>query len=523
MKGIFHTRNIAILFLASILLAFCSAIIVINFCAAPSFFDADMYCDYRYAMEVWNSKSLFPEGWIFGNQLNVVSTPVLAALIYGLSQNPNFSIAAACTLMGFAVLISFDWMLKTVLKSLESRLLACLYFLSVVLFYGEAIYGNKGWTLFFTMCGYYAGYAITAFLVFGCYLRALNSWNGRHIPVFAVACIFSFGTGIQSIRQTVVMVVPLIAAELFRLMFSRRENAKNKVPTWIVGCVTVSNILGLLYIRLISINQKTIYGAINLASSGNILTDSYECFLAMLSLLSNGEPIGNLVITILFVICIMALLQTWIKKAWHTKKKGQLLSLLLGVSIPTIMFVDIFLTMDVRPRYYFMLFPLISYLVALFYDQCKKVGKTILVAFSVCFFLLSFCRELPDLCVQAVNREKEDSYAIADFLISNHYTTVYSTWDCAEDIVIASNGRLNVGFWYEMYDSFDKVEILCNPDVHNEKAEQCAYIFDGESAASSGISLAASKGITMELLKYYPNSDMYVYTSPVNLMSEVDW
>ena len=70
----------------TVILAICFAMIcLVNFSAVPSFFDADMYCDYKYAIQVWDHKSIFPVGWVFGNQLNAVSTPVLTGILYGLS------------------------------------------------------------------------------------------------------------------------------------------------------------------------------------------------------------------------------------------------------------------------------------------------------------------------------------------------------------------------------------------------------------------------------------------------------
>ena len=115
MKGTFHKSIVKTTILYAMLAICFGMIILINFSAVPSFFDADMYCDYQYAMEVWKSKSIFPEGWVFGNQLNVVSTPVLAGLIYGLSGNMNFSMGLASTIMTVLVLICYDWMVKTVL------------------------------------------------------------------------------------------------------------------------------------------------------------------------------------------------------------------------------------------------------------------------------------------------------------------------------------------------------------------------------------------------------------------------
>ena len=520
MKGIFRVRSIEIILLACVLLLFCTAIIIINFGAAPSFFDADMYCDYRYAIEAWEHKSLFPEGWVFGNQLNVISTPVLAALIYGLSSNPNFSIAAACTIMAFLVLYCFNWILVPILKSLESRLLALALLLGVVLFYGTAISGNQGWNLFFTMCSYYAGYSVSAFLSFGSYLRALDKWDRKFVPVVLIACILSFGTGIQSIRQTIIMVVPLVVAEVYRFLLSPKNYFANKIPLWLMVSIVISNLLGLIYVYFLDINQVTIYGEINFFEGKHISNEIYQCLLGILHLLSNGTQMGKLVILVLAVFCIVAILQMLRGKAWYTERKAQAILILLGTSIPTIIFIDIFLAMNVRPRYYFMIFPLMCFLTSYLYEKCKKTGKFFIFALSMGFLLLSIKQELPAHCLQAFNKEQEDSYAVAEYLINNGYNTIYSRWDFGEDIAVASNGQIITGFWQEKEDAFERIEMLCDPTVYTAQPAVSAYIFEGKQEVEAGIKIAETKNITVKLLGYYPNSDIYVYSASASLISD---
>ena len=62
---------------------------VINFKCFARFCEQDMYADTLVAMMMWEQKSLFPLGYVFGNQLYIVATPVLAALFYGLTGSPN--------------------------------------------------------------------------------------------------------------------------------------------------------------------------------------------------------------------------------------------------------------------------------------------------------------------------------------------------------------------------------------------------------------------------------------------------
>ena len=89
---------------------------VINFKCFARFCEQDMYADTLVAMMMWEQKSLFPLGYVFGNQLYVVATPVLAALFYGLTGSPNTAMALATTAMSALIMLSFFWLLRPVVK-----------------------------------------------------------------------------------------------------------------------------------------------------------------------------------------------------------------------------------------------------------------------------------------------------------------------------------------------------------------------------------------------------------------------
>ena len=61
----------------------------LNFGGFARYCNADVYADSQVAVRMWEQKSLFPEGWLFGNQFYVLATPVLSALLYGLTGSAN--------------------------------------------------------------------------------------------------------------------------------------------------------------------------------------------------------------------------------------------------------------------------------------------------------------------------------------------------------------------------------------------------------------------------------------------------
>lgn len=519
MKGIFHKSTVRVTVLCCMLAVYFCVICFLNFSSVPSFYDGDMYCDYRYAMEAWTHKSIFPEGWVFGNQLNAVSTPVLAALIYGLSQNMNFSMAAACVIMAVLVMVCYDWMIRDVLKDMESRLVAGVLLVTASLYCGRAVHGNQGWTLLFTMCSYYAGYSITAFLAFGCYLRGISGNLKKQWSAAAVACILSFGTGIQSIRQTAIMVAPILAAEFLRLVGSFRSWKQNRNPLWIAAGITASNFLGLLYVRMQEINQNQIFGKIEFTSIMELKKEIGDCLYMIKDLLGADHPEALLILAVLCIISLSSIACIAINAKQEKNVGALVLTFLLGASVAVIVAIDIFTSMFIRPRYYFMLYPLFGFLIAYVYHKVRK-SKNGLLIFTVVFFCLSCVGELTGVCRSAVNRAEEESYAISEYLLDNGYTTIYAVWSKGNDIAVASNNRISVGFWHKE-NTFEKVTYLCNLDVYLAEPTECVYLFAGEDALESGKQVAESLDVSLEMIRYFPKSDTYICEASENLMQMI--
>ena len=505
-----------------VLAAYLCAICMINFSDIPSFYDTDMYADIYYAMKVWKSKSIFPENWVFGNQLNAVSAPVLASLFYGLTADPVLSMAIAATVMSLFVILSFDWMLKPVFKSLNSRLSAVVVLMALVLFCGKAIEGNIGWSMLFTMCSYYSGYTIAAFLAFGAYLRPdlLSDW--KRAALFAVICAMSFGMGIQSIRQTVVMVAPLVAVEglamLTRVCREGWRKCLNKNSLIIVGGITVSNLLGLIFVRLIEINQVEILGSIELNRLSELPGQIKQALITFCALLLNESLDSLAIMGCIGILCILSAI--WIVKRFLESKnqKGMILLLLLSFSVLVIAVIDVMTAMLFASRYYFMVFPLIAYLAADYVEFGKKPVKAIVMSAIVLLAVFAGVKELAAPCKQIFSGEPDPYTEVGAYLVDQGYPIVFTEWDHGEKAAIAADGKVTASFWLDQDRPFVPVEYLSDPAIVSGKPEDCVYLFEGERAVDFAMEAAQSKGVTLELLHHFEDSDIYLYTAPVNLM-----
>ena len=513
-------RMVTIL-LAGMLCIYALAVIFINFSGVPSFYDTDMYMDIYYSMKVWESKSIFPDSWVFGNQLNAVSAPVLASLFYGVTGDPSLSMAIAATLMGLFVILSFDWMLRAVLKSQESRLMAALTLMALVLFCGKAVEGNIGWSMLFTMCSYYSGYTIAAFLAFGAYLRPRFLSDRRGMLMYGLICVLSFGTGIQSIRQTVVMVVPLVMMEglltLERLFRKGWKNCLNRESLIVVAGITVSNLLGLIYVRLIEINQVEILGSIELNSLTKLPGEIKNAIIGICALVLNESPDSLGIMACVGAVCLVSVWMI-LKNTREEGRSGFVLLVLLTASVLVIAAIDVLTAMIFASRYYFMIFPLMGYLLACCFEYGNKPVKWILLCLTLMLAVYAGVKELTTPIGQILYDTSDNYTEVSDYLLEEGCPVVFAEWDHGEKVAIASGGKVTVSFWLDQDRPFVPVEYLSDPAVVASDPKECVYYFEGKKAVGFAQEAARSMGVSLELLKHFPESDIYLYTAPVNLM-----
>ncbi|MGM9659781.1 MAG: hypothetical protein ACI3WQ_04195 [Faecousia sp.] len=491
-------------------------IVYLNVSITPQFYISDMYEDIMVAVQMCREKTLFPSNWVFGNQLYCFATPVLAAVLYGLLNDPFLAMGIASCIMALAVLLSFDWMLKPVFTRIEERLVGAVSFVGAVVFFGDAILSGNGWQLFFTMCSYYACYAITAFLAFGCYLRSRENTPWR---MLAVTVVLSFAMGIQSLRQTAVMVLPLIGAELLALCSRIRKKEKLfSGGVYVAASLAVANILGLAVKPMLKVHQVEIFGNLTFTPLSDIAHSMGESSKVAYHLFSRDwygcKPIYYV------VLCIVALAALYL--VLKNRRTGEYRILgMLALSVFAIWGIDVFITMDVRNIYYFMMYPLLACAVVLLFARGKNVTKAGVMILLCAMFTLSLNEKIAPVMQQARQRHQDIHYQISEDLAE--YTTAYCMWNPGNDLAGTSlaavnRGRTQIGFWHTPTDIYP-MPYLYNPAIYEVDADKSVYIFYSEKESVPFIQKAAEAGVTLSLLKQYPEKNISVYTAPVNLMA----
>lgn len=471
--------------LTVLLLGFVGMVFYINFSINPEYYDGDIYNDINYAKEAWKAKSLFPKDWIFGNQTYVVATPVLAALFYGITGNGFTAMAIASSIMTVLTLLTYDWMTRT-LFSYNERTAGFLFMIGFLLLKAHVATSQQGIQAFFTMASYYACYLINAFIVYGCYVRIRQGkFTRKHIIPAIIGVALSFGTGMQSLRQTAVMALPLVACEVLLIIIYSAKDKRFAISysTLFSAIVFIANIAGLVAMRFIEINQNSIYGTTAFVSS---FKDFFrKLFLNMESValtfgLDALELRVRLVASIPFLLIILIGFILCVKDYIKNKCNEQgrfVLVMLLTLGCVSVFAAGVLTDVVNRALYYFMIYPLlavcVSYIIVKF-EKKRDVLFAVVAVFTAGMIIFRTAGAVEE--IKAGKDKSSTAHQIANYMLDNGYDTIYSVFglsgvmDGAENVVVASGDKIHIVQFKNVDSSkpMKPVEYLCVKDGYKQ-------------------------------------------------------
>ncbi len=471
--------------LTVLLLGFVGMVFYINFSINPEYYDGDIYNDINYAKEAWKAKSLFPKDWIFGNQTYVVATPVLAALFYGITGNGFTAMAIASSIMTVLTLLAYDWMTRT-LFSYNERTAGFLFMIGFLLLKAHVATSQQGIQAFFTMASYYACYLINAFIVYGCYVRIRQGkFTGKHIVLAVIGAALSFGTGMQSLRQTAVMALPLVACEVLLIIIYSAKDKRFAISysTLFSAIVFIANIAGLVAMRFIEINQNSIYGTTAFVSG---FKDFFrKLFLNMESValtfgLDALELRVRLVASIPFLLIILIGFILCVKDYIKNKCNEQgrfVLVMLLTLGCVSVFAAGVLTDVVNRALYYFMIYPLlavcVSYIIVKF-EKKRDVLFAVVAVFTAGMIIFRTAGAVEE--IKAGKDKNSTAHQIANYMLDNGYDTIYSVFglsgvmDGAENVIVASGDKIHIVQFKNVDSSkpMKPVEYLCVKDGYKQ-------------------------------------------------------
>ncbi len=524
--------------LTIMLLAFLGLVFFVNLSCNPEYYDGDIYNDINYAKEAWKAKSIFPKDWIFGNQTYVVATPVLAALFYGIIGNGFTAMAIASCIMTVLIVLTYDWMTRT-LFSYNERMAGFLFLIGVLLLKAHVATSQQGIQAFFTMASYYACYLINAFIVYGCYIRLRKGeFSGKHIAMSVIGIALSFGTGMQSLRQTAVMALPLVACEILMIIIYSIRDKKFAISssTLFSAIVFVSNIAGLIAMKFIEINQNSIYGTTAFVKNLKEFLEKgfFNVEYVVLTFgLDSLELRVRLVVSTVFLLIILIGFILCVKDFFKNKCIDQgrfVLVMLLTLGCVSVFAAGVLTDVVNRALYYFMIYPLLAVCVS--YIIVKYPGKrkaffsiiAVFVAGMIAFRTVGAVGEIKN-----GKDENSTAHQIANYMLDNGYDTIYSVFglsgimDGAENIIVASGDKIHL-VQYKRVDRskpMKPVEYLCVKDGYKQWDNEKSLYLLREWELPKVRELAEKYGVEMTKQAQF-GEGLYLYSMSENLCVYTD-
>ncbi|HJI46046.1 MAG TPA: hypothetical protein OIM00_01185 [Oscillospiraceae bacterium] len=538
MKEKNKSEKIFSVILTVLLLAFLGLVFYVNLSCNPEYYDGDIYNDINYAKEAWKAKSIFPKDWIFGNQTYVVATPVLAALFYGIIGNGFTAMAIASCIMTVLIVLTYDWMTRT-LFSYNERMAGFLFLIGVLLLKAHVATSQQGIQAFFTMASYYACYLINAFIVYGCYIRLRKGeFSGKHIAMSVIGIALSFGTGMQSLRQTAVMALPLVACEILMIIIYSIRDKKFAISssTLFSAIVFVSNIAGLIAMKFIEINQNSIYGTTAFVKSLKefLKKGFFNVEYVVLTFgLDSLELRVRLVVSTVFLLIILIGFILCVKDFFKNKCIDQgrfTLVMLLTLGCVSVFAAGVLTDVVNRALYYFMIYPLLAVCVS--YIIVKYPGKrkaffsiiAVFVAGMIAFRTVGVVGEIKN-----GKDENSTAHQIANYMLDNGYDTIYSVFglsgimDGAENIIVASGDKIHL-VQYKRVDRskpMKPVEYLCVKDGYKQWDNEKSLYLLREWELPKVRELAEKYGVEMTKQAQF-GEGLYLYSMSENLCVYTD-
>jgi len=456
MSDFFRRRDPAALLTILTLLAimcYFAAFGIINIVGFEKFCTTDMYEDTLIARLMWEQKTLFPKNYLFGNQFYVIATPVLAALFYGITGSMNLAMGLATTVMGLLILIVLNWMLKPFVKQAHIRYAALLLMLAAS--FGPQTITREDGQLFFVMCSFYACYLISFFFLLGDYARARES-EALRPAAFAVALFLSFCTGMQSLRQTCVSMLPILCFEFLSafLRLIKREKLwpRGKRMPLIRACAYLgANILGVVFIKLLGVQRNEIYygsSIFNGASLSQKLKDVHNALVTVSGYdftRSGAEPFF-IVLFLFYTLLIVFAAFILIRGKRHDGPAVFYWTCLIAVlAVIAASFVT---SVKLREIYIFPYYTLPALSVVIVGPRLKPRLRSILCTLVVLLSTMNIYYSYHQQILSSLQESDSSRKQICDFAVENGYELVYGSHSYTAPVIAAySDGKLIAGCW----------------------------------------------------------------------------
>lgn len=498
-----NKSNILSIIFELVIVLYVIAFFIINFFGMDLIYDTDMYEDTLIAKMMWEQKSLFPDGWVFGNQYFVIATPVLSAMLYGITSNMNLSMKLATTLYSIFIMFCFIWAIYPIGKK-ETIMCGLMLMLSSII--GPKIGHQFVGQLFYLGVSYYSSYIVNVLLICGCLYRIKQN---EHVSraVYMLSMFVSFACGMQSLRQTIVIILPLL---IYSVIDRKKEIIHFSIFT------AIANIMGVLLIKLINPANVTIYGDISLLSIDNFFNKAFNCAYSVYQItglrwLGKGYIIGVFALLLLFIVVVSIISSLSLKNGLNS------IIILLSLSMLSIVGVCLVTNVGIQERFLFTWYPLVafccSFIVSKSYSKplLKQTLTIALIIGSVFNLYYSYNEEISNSIMHNSSSEKD----AVDWIIDNDYKYVYGKWLSMGKYMYYANGKV-IGGAYD--DLFHVVGYLNPQGIYSEENNKEAVYLIYSNKVEQCLNEARLRGESLNKIAEFGDGLIQLYTCEKQLM-----
>lgn len=359
---------------------------------------------YSYAYEgrlMYESVSCLPDNWIFGNQYHIVSPPNLAALFYGFTKDSVRAMAYASSLSIILVLGSFLWCLIPFVKR-DSLWIGVLCISGGIIFGSSAAMYISGLQVLYTMCAYYACYLVGILLTIGVWIRLRVQ---QKIPWFftVLVLLLNFALGMQSLREMLILVIPLIVTEclLFFMPGKSPSDKKHKACLLLISGVFIAELAGHFYLKSLDIPATPIIGELQLDLNPSQLIANFwastKNILRISGLAIAIDGIKYIPLSICALLVALSIIYSLVMII--RRKDGSPLAIFIvfsAISVICVYGVGIFF-MRTRDIYYFIYWLLAALSIIYVFNQDNLRYRPILLAVLLLICSINYCYSfIPD-------------------------------------------------------------------------------------------------------------------------------
>lgn len=267
----------------------------------------DVYADAMIAKYIAQSRSFFPEGWLFGNQVYVFATPAVAAVFYSLTNDQILATGLASCLMTLVTVLSFWWCIAPFV-SRKSRALGVFCIVGGIVLGSSAAQDMTGLQLLYTMASYYACYLIGIFFTLGIWLRIV--WH-RPVRWYGVAAcaVLNLALSMQSLREMLVLNLPLCVLSALVWVWNRKQGNGMRHILFSLGML-VAGLAGTVVTKMLTVSGHIRQSGI-LESAGSDLMEnaaaSLRHFLGFLGMTGMEASLTSVFefVTSVFLACLV--------------------------------------------------------------------------------------------------------------------------------------------------------------------------------------------------------------------------